>query len=148
MPAWDTTIRPNQAEIASKVIDGEAIMINLSNGRYYSMQSPGGAVWEIISAGTTPEALANELRRRYDAAPGIIERDVRGLVDLLLNERLVVTSDLPVADLTGAGSSAVTLPYSSPHLEVYTDMGELLALDPPLPGIDDIPYEPAKKAGS
>jgi len=30
----------------------------------------------------------------------------------------------------------------APRLDKYTDMQEMLALDPPLPGIEDIPWEP------
>ena len=30
--------------------------------------------------------------------------------------------------------------YTPPVLEVYTDMSDLLALDPPMPGLADIPW--------
>jgi len=33
------------------------------------------------------------------------------------------------------------LPYEPPRLSVYRDMGDLLALDPPAPGLTDIPWK-------
>jgi len=38
----ESSLRPNEEEVASKVMDGEAILINLSNGIYYSMDKVGG----------------------------------------------------------------------------------------------------------
>ena len=41
----DTHLVPNVAEVAAKVMDGEAILINLANGMYYSMDGAGGFLW-------------------------------------------------------------------------------------------------------
>jgi hypothetical protein len=37
-------VRPNSEEVAAKVMDGEAILINLSNGIYYRMVKWGGGL--------------------------------------------------------------------------------------------------------
>ena len=37
-------MQPNKEEVAAKVMDGEAILINLSNGIYYSMDKVGAVV--------------------------------------------------------------------------------------------------------
>ena len=34
-------LKPNSDGVASKIVDGEAILINLSNGMYYSMDAVG-----------------------------------------------------------------------------------------------------------
>jgi hypothetical protein len=34
--------------------------------------------------------------------------------------------------------------YEPPKLNAYRDMGDLLALDPPMPGLEDIPWEGAE----
>jgi hypothetical protein len=41
-------LRPHTEEVAAKGIDGEAILINLSNGIYYSLDNVGGLIWELI----------------------------------------------------------------------------------------------------
>ena len=40
-----------------------------------------------------------------------------------------------------ASAGADKLPYKSPQLHIYTDMEDLLALDPPTPGFADIPWK-------
>lgn len=143
----DSVIRPNEAEIASKVVDGEAIMINLSDGRYYSMQGAGGFIWTCITSGTTLKQLIGALTERYDAESLVVERDITGLVSVLLEEALVVHSDLPPVEIPSTGGATGRAPYEAAHLEVYTEMGELLALDPPLPGLEDIPWSGEEPAG-
>ena len=38
-----------------------------------------------------------------------------------------------------------TLPYETPSLNIYRDMGDLLALDPPMQGMAETPWQ--KPAG-
>ena len=38
----------NREEVVSKVIDGELIIIRLSDGTYYSMENVGTRVWELV----------------------------------------------------------------------------------------------------
>jgi hypothetical protein len=41
---------------------------------------------------------------------------------------------------------ASTLAYEKPRLNIYRDMGNLLALDPPTPGIDDLLFGDGKRS--
>ena len=42
----------NAPDVVHEVIDGEAIMINMTTGSYYSLDGVGAAVWEIPPAGS------------------------------------------------------------------------------------------------
>ncbi len=55
----------NSDEVAAQVIDGEAIIINLSNGMYYSLDGVGGEIWSLIVEGRTLEEVAAAIDRRY-----------------------------------------------------------------------------------
>jgi len=61
-------LRRNEEEVAAKVMDGEAIIINLSNGCYYSMERTGGAIWGMVEAGYSLDEMVEDLLRRYDVA--------------------------------------------------------------------------------
>ena len=56
----------------------------------------------------------------------------------MLEQRLVIESDEIGAPLDApceaATSATEKLPYEAPVLQVYRDMEDLLALDPPIPG--------------
>ena len=134
--------RPREEEVASKVIDGEAIIINLANGVYYSMDKVGALVWERLQAGYTLDDVIRSVTAAYDVSPEHAESNVVELVEVLLQENLVVTSE------NGSSHAAEViaeqedkLPYELPKLNIYRDMGDLLALDPPVPGLGDTPWK-------
>jgi hypothetical protein len=142
----DSRLRPNASEVAAKVMDGEAILINLSNGMYYNMEQAGGVIWEAIEAGSSLRDIAAAVSVRYDVAPELALGDVERVADELLRERLVVVSvdAAPPASANG-GALGEKLPYVQPRLNKYSDMADLLALDPPMPGLPDIPWDGASR---
>lgn len=135
-------LRPNEKEIAAKVLDGEAIIINLSNGVYYSMDKVGGVLWEMIAEGRSVEEMVAAIIGRYQVPPEQAHVDVERLAAELIQENLVFVSDQPPPPQEHrAGESHDKLPYESPRLNIYRDMGDLLALDPPMPALDEIPWK-------
>lgn len=141
MLTLQTRLRPNEQEIAAKVVDGEAIMINLSTGMYYSMGETGAVVWELLAGGHSLEDISMTLARRYDVAREHAQADVERLAAQLLEENLVTLSDstAPPAALPGVAGVTRT-PYSAPKLDIFRDIGHLVALDPPMPGLTNLPW--------
>ena len=133
--------RPREEEVASKVIDGEAIIINLANGVYYSMDKVGAHVWDLLQAGHNLEEVIKAITARYDISREQAESNVQELVQELVEENLVISSEngqtAPVQPVTNGDK----LPYELPKLNIYRDMGDLLALDPPVPGLGDTPWK-------
>jgi hypothetical protein len=124
-------LRPNEGQVAARVMDGEAIMINLSNGMYYSMDGVGGLIWEMIER----RHSLDEMAVQYDVLPEQVRADVQRVVEELLQEDLVQAAD----DRAPSVGSERDPPqersaYEAPQLVTYRDMGDLLALDPPTPG--------------
>lgn len=139
-------LRPNAEEVAAKVIDGEAILINLANGIYYSMDQVGAFIWELIEGGHSLEAIIAAIRARYEVSPDQAQADVERLAAELCHEQLVAVSpDAPVPPKAQT-TAPERLPYVSPVLNVYRDMGDLLALDPPTPGLEMTPWLEAEDA--
>ncbi|MGD2124293.1 MAG: PqqD family protein [Gemmatimonadota bacterium] len=141
MLAPDTRLQPNAAEVAAKVIDGEAIIMNLANGLYFSMDNVGAAIWEFIEAGQSLEIMGRTLSDRYGVDQETAMSDVSRLAGELLEENLVLMApeNLPVPPMpNGVGSEGQ---YSSPVLNKYSDMADLLALDPPMPDLGAPPLD-------
>jgi hypothetical protein len=141
--------RPRDEEVASKVIDGEAIIINLANGVYYSMDKVGALVWDRLQAGHTLDDVITAVTGSYDVPREQAESHVRDLVQELVQENLVVATENGAAAPTErAMEQQEKAPYDIPKLNIYRDMGDLLALDPPVPGLGDNPWkepeEPSK----
>ena len=150
MPAPSSRLVPNDAEVAAKVMDGEAIMINLSNGMYYSMDGVGSLIWEQAAEGRSLAEIVATIVQTYDVAADRARVDLDQLVNELIAERLVseaAAAAPPAPPVAMAVEIAERkLPYLAPQLNKYSDMGDLLALDPPMPGLRDMPWaEPAQE---
>jgi hypothetical protein len=129
---------PNDAEVAAKVIDGEAIIIRLSDGLYFSMSGIGGLVWQLIEQRRTLEEISAAVHARYAVSESDVRDDLTRLAGELVRERLVIASDegAPAGEETVA--AAERHPYERPELQAYQDMADLLALDPPAPGLANV----------
>lgn len=132
----------NEQEIAAKVIDGEAIIINLATGNYYSMDSVGAFTWEKLAAGRSLQEVATAISAHYEVSYEQALADVERLTAELLQESLLTESDTErAAEPLVATESHQRLPYVPPVLNIYRDMGDLLALDPPTPGLQDLAWK-------
>jgi hypothetical protein len=96
------------ANVAARVVDGEAIMIHLETGRYYSAEGVGAILWQLL------ERFVGELLRE----------------ELLVSDETggIAAAAAPVPAFEG-------IAYATPTLHAYRDMADLLALDPPMPSL-------------
>lgn len=126
--------RSSGDRLASTVIDGDAVLVNLATGVYYSLDGAAGTVWQMIENGRTVGEIAERLAALYDTTRARALSDVESLVLRLLEQDLIVeaTPSEPAAPEPLPDRRS---PYRTPTLEMYTDMSDLLALDPPMPGL-------------
>jgi hypothetical protein len=123
-------------DVAAKIIDNEAILINLTTGLYYSMGTVGGRVWSLIEQGNAAENIAATIASEFDVGADIAVADVDELVRQLLDEKLIdATPSIAAVGVTRAADGKGKAPYSKPELKKFSDMAEIFAMDPPLPGM-------------
>jgi len=132
----------NSAEIASSLLDDELVLINLSTGVYYSMQSVGCVVWQLFDQGFSVAETVAEVAARYGVSADQAKADVHNLLEQMLAERIFV----PASGARTRGNDQpeggdTVRSYVSPVLHVYRDMGDLLALDAPMPDMEDVPWK-------
>ena len=116
----------NSGQVINEVIDGEAVIINLGTGDYFSLRGSGAAVWSALEQQASIDDIVTALERvgMPDA-----RLHVTTLVEQLLAEGLVV----PVDDVPATPTMVdlpVTLDLTPPSLEKFTDMQDLILLDP------------------
>src|SRR5262249_1328934 len=138
MLGWQTRLTAEKGDLAAKVIDGEAIIINLANGIYYSMDGAGALVWDMIQQRASLGEIVDAVGRVYDAPRDRLEPDLQALAATLMEEQLVVLDETgQAAAAPSVGARETRLAYEPPKLVRYADMAHFFALDPPLPEIDD-----------
>ena len=144
----DSRLEHNESEIAAKLIDGEAILINLSNGTYYSTDKVGGFIWELIKRNYSLSEMVETITEHYDVSAEQAKTDVETLAMELLEEEIVRIGKWERRDEGLMESSFPKLTYETPKLNTYRDMNDLLALDPPMPNLQDIPWEGSTRGKS
>jgi hypothetical protein len=82
--------------------------------------------------------IGERLAARYETTPEQALADVEKLIAKLLDEKLIAETEAP-APAVAEPAPERRLPYRTPELNMYTDMSDLLALDPPMPGLPEIP---------
>lgn len=145
MSSVETRLHTNDAEVTATVIDGEAIMINLTSGVYYSTDGVGARMWELAAAGATVAEVAASLAQEYSIPATQASEDVQKIVGQFVEEKLLIPHTYASAPIVPAADSSAT-PYQTPNLEIYREMGHLLALDPPMPGLENIAWDDAQNA--
>jgi Coenzyme PQQ synthesis protein D (PqqD) len=144
MLSLSSFVAPNEQQVAAKVMDGEAILINLATGTYYSMPATGGFIWSLIERNLSLNDIVSGLSANYDADRQQLESDVVRLCQELCDEGLLTISTTGIANDSIVSQTGNRLPYQAPTIEKFTDMAEMFALDPPLPGL--AATGPAKRA--
>jgi hypothetical protein len=110
-------------------------------------------IWSLVSAGIAVGAIVDTLAATYDAPKSDIDGAVTALIGELAREGLIVPAreDALLPEVASAAPQAKQ-PFEPPVLEKFTDVQELLALDPihdvdgtgwPQPRPDRTPGEPA-----
>ena len=123
------------SKIAHDTIDGEAVIVNFDSGIYYSFDKVGVFIWELLEKGTLKEEIPKILRQHYDGDNTEIESSANDFVAELEKEGLILSDESgKVIQTFKEDTTAEKIKFEKPVLQRYTDMQELLLLDP----IDDV----------
>ena len=116
-----TRLVPNRPDVLDEVFDGEAVLVNLRTGRYFALSASATEVWSALGQGTDWAELT--------AAVSVEDDPLVRFAHRLADEALVrVEGELPAAPDTDSfadGSADGGL-----DMDVFTDMQDLLQLDP------------------
>jgi hypothetical protein len=123
----------NEPSVISEVIDGETIALNFESGHYYSFNPSASEIWQAVAAGAPLAAVAERVARRFAVDPAAIFAEVEAFVRRLENESLIRPAAAGAGAAVAADRATTTEPaalFASPAFEKFTDMEELLLLDP------------------
>lgn len=121
-------LRINRPSVIAESIDGEALIVNLDSGSYYSLLGTADEIWTALSAGATIAEAATALARAYSVDREAAAAAVSRFASELIEEALLVEDE--AATTLGALVRARGGEWNDPELQKFTDMQELLLLDP------------------
>lgn len=124
--------RIDSPSVIHEIIDGEAVIVNLESGSYYSIDGTGVDIWEYVDRGLGDDQIVNAMIASYEGDRITIEKHVQQLLNQLREQKLIVPVDAP-STMEQAAAAAVgqeKAEFVEPVLHKYTDMEDLLLLDP------------------
>ena len=124
--------RINIGPVVFEKFDSESLAINLDSGAYYSMTGSSDKLWALLAEGASVEQIVEYFLAAHEGEPSLIAEAVQRFLGRLEAEQLIVEDvNASVADATPpVQSPAEKTPFQDFEISVFTDMQDLLLLDP------------------
>jgi hypothetical protein len=141
----DAALRAASANVHSKVFDDEVVVLDMKSGTYFSLRGSGVDIWRLIEENASCAGIVEALEARFEASDSQIATAVEALIVELTEAGLIVT-DTSIESGGGPPEVAEKAPFAPPEVERFTDMQDLLLLDP-IHEVDDDgwPHTPATR---
>lgn len=119
----------NSPTVINETIEEESVIINLSDGFYYSLDNVGSLIWDAINTKTPVSDIIETMKAQFSGDSVVIEEEVKNLIRELEKENLIVPEANDNKPETIA-PSAQKKAFEKPVLNKFGDMQDLLLLDP------------------
>jgi hypothetical protein len=123
-----TYYRANVPRFVDETVDGEALIMDMVSGTYYSCVGASTFAWDALKRGVPADEVARAVAVAYGISADRALDDMAIFVSQLLDEQALVTADDGPATLDEHFDAAED--YQPLRLERYTDLADLILLDP------------------
>lgn len=142
MPKSDT-VQVREA-ILHEMIDGEVMAINMQTGNYYNLRNAAADIWVLLASGTSMEEIVRSIINDYGVDRDTASVDVRSFLLHLEEEGLIEANDAALEKTVHHQSTSSLKHYEPPQLEVFTDVQDLLTIDP-IHDVDEMGWPKRKR---
>jgi hypothetical protein len=112
--------------IVADDFDDEMVLIDVQKGLYFSMRGSAKEVWKAFKEPQSQAALLAAFADQYSAEQ---VDEIKLAIDKMAEHELLVSSAPPKKD-AAAVYALSGVPFVAPSVDVFTDMAELIAIDP------------------
>jgi hypothetical protein len=114
-------------DIVFESFDGEAVVLDLSNGKYFGFSDSGSGVWHALSSGVAAHALVGQATGGTTIRLAELDSFISQLLDFGLLVRAADAAAQPIS-----GTLLAQLAGSSEPLKVdiHDDLADLILVDP------------------
>ena len=122
--------RVHQPPVIAQTIDGEVVAIHLQTGTYYSLTGAAATIWNAVERGATVAQMPALLEINFFDCDADLEKIVADFLGELQAELLIVPAEKNGAAPVAPDAPPTREKFLRPVLKKFTDMKELLLLDP------------------
>lgn len=116
--------KTNEPNVISESMEEELVVINLESGLYFNFNRSAAAIWKQMEKGFSIEDILKS-RKSATKDDEEISRSIEEFFELMQEEKLIV----PI-ECSGSAGMPETIDYEKPEMEKFSDMQEMLLLDP------------------
>lgn len=109
-------------DIVFESFDGDAVVLDLSNGKYFGFSDSGSRVWQALSSGVAAKTLAE--------ATAIGPAELEGFISRLQEFGLLVPTDAPAQPLAAELVAELATAREPLRVEIHDDLADLIIVDP------------------
>lgn len=117
-------------EVVAEDFGSEIVVLNLNNGKYFSLMGLAANLWRDLEAGHIPQNLFDHIRQTSNEQAAAMQQ----YIEALIREQLLRPCPSSAKGALDAASATVLVAMSPdalfPSLEIYDDMAELILSDP------------------
>ncbi len=121
----------DEHKVSSEDFDGEMVAVNFSTGKYYGMKGCAHDVWRMLTAPVSADEITTGICDIYGTEKSEVQDAIATFIDILRSEDVLIeTGERPANGQAGSSTGLSGLAYEAPELEIYSDLQELIMLDP------------------
>ena len=124
--------RINRPNVVSESFESEVVIVNLDSGCYFSLLGSATTLWlQLERNAMTIKSAEAILQQTYDCTGVNVAGEISSFLSKLFKEDLIVAEDLESAlDSPSPEQIPHKKPFEPPILETFTDLQDILLLDP------------------
>lgn len=77
------------ADVVSRIVDGEAVLLDLASGKYFGLNEVGSRLWEHVRDEITVGLLCERLQGEFEVDAPTLRSDVDELLHELADKQLI-----------------------------------------------------------
>ena len=126
----------NTSGLSSEDFGGEMVAVNFETGQYFGINGSAVAIWTLLHKPVSKSDIADCLKATYVSLSQDLEKDVDAFIEVLNSHNLLISgakADLAALEQDVPNDVFQRLSgttYVPPRIEVYSDLQELILLDP------------------
>ena len=136
----------SKPSIVYEAFGDETVIVNLDTGSYYSALGTSSVIWRLIGEAVSEPEILRRVRADFIGDSDAISSATARFLDQLVEEGLVVCERIPNDEPANAADEIrdPKKEFSAPLLQKYTDIEDMLLLDP-IHEVDDQGWPSTRK---
>ena len=121
----------DRQSVLSEILDGEAVIVDLTTGCYHAAAGVGATVWSGVVSGDSLEMIMSDVFRRHTDVPANAADAVDAFINSLVSAGLAHQTDNAATSTAQLlPENFVPTPWARPVLETHDDLADLMLIDP------------------